>query len=135
MPTAYGGTSVFGHRSDSTAIGCAWCVSVLIAARGFRATDFVARYGGEEFVLVLPNTDGPGAIILADRMRANIEAFPFANRAVTASFGIGSFRGDMKTRAELTAGTDAALYASKEAGRNRVTHVSDLTGGVSETNL
>ena len=37
---------------------------------------------------------------------------------------------EMKTRAELTSAAAAALYASKEAGRNRVTHVRDLTASV-----
>lgn len=40
-----------------------------ILRQGARDTDFVARYGGEEFVLILPNTDSPGALEMAERLR------------------------------------------------------------------
>ncbi len=119
----------FGHPAGDEVLKQ---VATVLQA-GIRATDSVARYGGEEFALVLPNTDAPGAIILAERVRVAIATVPWAHRVVTASLGACSFRGDMKTRAELTAGADAALYASKEAGRNRVTHVNDLTSRASET--
>jgi diguanylate cyclase (GGDEF)-like protein/PAS domain S-box-containing protein len=101
-----------------------------ILADGVRGTDFVARYGGEEFALILPNTEAPGAMILAERLRQRIEEAPWTHRSVTASMGVCTFRADMKNRAEMTAGADAALYASKEAGRNRVTHVHDMTAPV-----
>ncbi|HEX8237560.1 MAG TPA: diguanylate cyclase [Abditibacteriaceae bacterium] len=100
-----------------------------------RSTDFVARYGGEEFVLVLPNTGAEGAIILAERLRTIIEAAPWPQRAVTASFGAATFgaatfgaaslSGD-STPTALIEAADRALYASKEGGRNRVTHVGNI---------
>lgn len=112
----------FGHPAgDEVLKGVA-----KILADGVRVTDFASRYGGEEFALILTGTEAPGAMILADRLRQRIEEAAWPNRAVTASLGVCTFRPDMKSRAELTAGADAALYASKEAGRNRVTHVQDM---------
>jgi diguanylate cyclase (GGDEF)-like protein len=91
-----------------------------------RTIDFVARYGGEEFVVLLPNTDQDGALILAERLRAKIEQAPWKQRAVTASFGIAGLTEEMAARSELTAAADRALYHSKESGRNRVTHVQQM---------
>ncbi|RYX84944.1 diguanylate cyclase [bacterium] len=91
-----------------------------------RTTDFFARYGGEEFALILPNTDVQGALILAERLRARIEGAPWKERAVTASFGISTLHEDIKKPEQLTSAADEALYASKERGRNRVTHAVEI---------
>lgn len=91
-----------------------------------RTTDFFARYGGEEFVLILPNTDADGAMILAERLRQKIEGAAWKERPVTASMGIASITPDIKNPPDLTQAADNALYASKENGRNRVTHVRDV---------
>jgi diguanylate cyclase (GGDEF)-like protein/PAS domain S-box-containing protein len=93
---------------------------------GVRGTDFFARYGGEEFVVLLPNTDADGAMILAERLRQKIEEAQWKERPVTASMGIASLVTGVKSIAELTKLADDALYASKEQGRNRVTHHRDL---------
>jgi diguanylate cyclase (GGDEF)-like protein len=112
----------FGHPAgDEVLIGVG-----KILADGVRATDIAARYGGEEFALILTGTEAPGAMILAERLRQKIEGKEWPNREVTASIGVATFRTEMRSRAEMTAAADAALYASKEAGRNRVTHVKDL---------
>jgi diguanylate cyclase len=80
-----------------------------------RETDVVARYGGEEFVVVMPQTDLDGACMFSDRVRARIaERLP-----LTISGGVAmALDGD--TRDSLLARADAALYAAKTAGRNRV---------------
>jgi len=91
-----------------------------------RNIDFVARYGGEEFVVLLPNTDRDGAMILAERLRANIEAAPWKERPVTASFGAATLTSEMAEYSVLTSTADGALYQSKEKGRNRVTHAADV---------
>jgi diguanylate cyclase (GGDEF)-like protein/PAS domain S-box-containing protein len=112
----------FGHPAgDEVLKGVA-----KILADGVRGTDIAARYGGEEFALILTGTEAPGAMILAERLREKIEGREWPNREVTASIGVCTFRPEMRARAEMTAGADAALYASKEAGRNRVTHVRDM---------
>lgn len=93
-----------------------------------RAGDFVARYGGEEFVALLPNTDAQGAALIAELMRANIEAqnIPHVKSEVadhvTISLGVASMLpDDLLTPEELVAKADEALYASKAHGRNRYT--------------
>ena len=97
-----------------------------ILGEGVRATDIAARYGGEEFAIILTSTEASGAMILAERLREKIEGGQWPHREVTASIGVCTFRPEMRAKAEMTAGADAALYASKEAGRNRVTHVKDM---------
>jgi len=97
-----------------------------VLMKSVRVIDFVARYGGEEFVVLLPNTDAEGAIILSERLRIKIEEAPWTARAVTASFGIATLSEEIKEGSELTHAADRALYASKENGRNRSTHVNDI---------
>lgn len=91
-----------------------------------RVIDFVARYGGEEFVVLLPNTDAEGAMILADRLREKIAKTSWQQRDVTASFGVATLTEAIKEASELTGLADRALYVSKENGRNRCTHANDL---------
>lgn len=112
----------FGHPAGDEVLKR---VSRVIMA-GVRGTDFFARYGGEEFVVLLPNTDADGAMILAERLRQKIEAAPWKERAVTASLGVSSLIPTIKSSSELTQAADDALYASKENGRNRVTHIRDV---------
>ena len=87
-------------------------------------TDFVARYGGEEFGIVLPRAEPAGALRKAESIRAAIEAelftVGFEELRVTVSIGISHFPRDASTSEELVARADAALYAAKSAGRNRV---------------
>lgn len=86
-----------------------------------RDTDFAARYGGEEFVVLTPFTNLTDALALAERVRAAIANAPWKQRAVTASIGVACLDAKTKTFGELIAAADAALYQSKQAGRNRVT--------------
>jgi diguanylate cyclase (GGDEF)-like protein len=97
-----------------------------------RTTDFVARYGGEEFTLVLPNTNAEGAMIMAEALRVVIESAPWPGHAVTASFGAATYSSKINSETELIGAADRALYASKENGRNRVTHAHDLSGNPDE---
>jgi diguanylate cyclase (GGDEF)-like protein len=93
-----------------------------VVARTLRATDLLARYGGEEFALLLPDTPPEGGRVLAERVRAAVEAHPWPKRPVTASFGVASLGGgrDAAAARTLLADADRALYAAKRAGRNRV---------------
>ncbi|HZV82965.1 MAG TPA: diguanylate cyclase [Geobacteraceae bacterium] len=90
--------------------------------------DWLARYGGEEFVLILPETDIEGAMIVANRLQRVVASTPIAVDAaeigITASFGAASFSPtgniDARTMAmELLGRADRCLYAAKEGGRNR----------------
>lgn len=89
-----------------------------------RAEDVVGRLGGEEFAILLPGLDATQAAALADRLRVEISravAHPAGDGAVvTASAGVAPVeRLDAGLEAALNA-ADRALYAAKEAGRNRV---------------
>jgi diguanylate cyclase (GGDEF)-like protein/PAS domain S-box-containing protein len=91
-----------------------------------RATDFVARYGGEEFILLLPETGAEGAMEVAERLRVAIEAQDWPLRPVTASFGVATLNASTETVQQMIDVADKALYASKAAGRNRVTHADAI---------
>lgn len=97
-----------------------------ILSAGARNTDFVARYGGEEFVLILPNTESTGALELAERLRKDVETRKGFERDVTISFGVATLSKEAMSAPELITQADKALYASKHAGRNRVTHANTL---------
>ncbi|MGE4528878.1 MAG: diguanylate cyclase [Rhodospirillaceae bacterium] len=85
-----------------------------------RTTDVVGRWGGEEFLIVCVHTRPEAAAVLADMLRRRIAAidFPEAGR-ITVSFGVSAHApGD--TTAAVVARADAALYAAKRGGRDRV---------------
>jgi diguanylate cyclase (GGDEF)-like protein/PAS domain S-box-containing protein len=89
-----------------------------------RHNDLVARSGGEEFMLLLPDTDGPEALVLAERLRARIAAdsVQVLGQPVpqTVSIGIGLIAPTDTTPDPVLARADAALYEAKNAGRNTV---------------
>ena len=91
--------------------------------RTARHTDVVARYGGEEFAIILSDEDIPSSIAAAERFRAAFEAEAWHARTVTASFGIATYKRSYEDTASMIADADRALYTSKDAGRNCVTHV------------
>jgi diguanylate cyclase (GGDEF)-like protein len=91
-----------------------------------RELDTPARYGGEELAIILPQTDAAGAELLAERMRVAVEALHVprvggrGTLSVTASFGVAAVPESAPDHAGLIAAADAALYAAKRAGKNRV---------------
>jgi len=91
-----------------------------------RSLDIVARYGGEEFVVILPETDQNEAKAIAEQLRQAVEQAKWQTGRITVSVGIATA---IKTDNETTIlqRADKALYASKENGRNHVTHSIDLT--------
>jgi two-component system cell cycle response regulator len=103
-----------------------------LLAKQARAADVVARYGGEEFALLLPETDAQGALTVAERIREQAAAAAFATPrgllAVTLSLGIAAFPASGSTKGALLEASDGALYASKRAGRNRVTVAGPTRG-------
>lgn len=84
-----------------------------------------ARYGGEEFAIILDNCDKTASLIAAERFRSAINSYPWPYRDITSSIGCSTFTGVESVR-ELVEQADFALYASKNSGRNRVTHVDDI---------
>ena len=93
-----------------------------------RESDVAGRYGGEEFGIILPDTDGSGAMVVAERLRRSIESSPVAFEDVdihiSASIGVVEFFLDLKDAEEMIAKADDALYKAKEGGRNRVVRSS-----------
>ncbi len=89
-----------------------------------RETDFVGRYGGEEIVLILPETNIKMAKMIAEKIRAAIEANPVEfdgyTIKVTSSIGISNLRPEHENYHEVFSEADEALYIAKEEGRNRV---------------
>lgn len=91
---------------------------------GIREQDAFGRYGGEEFVLLMPETDGPQAFEVADRLRLGfaglrIEAGGGVALSCTCSMGLAVLEPD-ETLDEFIKRADRCLYAAKEEGRDRV---------------
>ncbi|KIH76323.1 response regulator receiver modulated diguanylate cyclase [Geoalkalibacter ferrihydriticus] len=115
----------FGHQvGDLLLQQCG--VSVVDALR--HDLDWAVRYGGEEFLVVLPETDLDGALVVAERLRSSLAQFdistPQGPVRTTASFGVASLP-ETSTRQRLAAEAliecaDRCLYEAKREGRNRV---------------
>jgi diguanylate cyclase (GGDEF)-like protein len=80
----------------------------------------IFRYGGDEFAIVLPNFDLYEAAATASRLRRSIEEAQIGDPRMTASIGVAS-SADERTALALIRHADAAAYASKFDGKNRVT--------------
>lgn len=116
----------FGHLSgDDVLKHLAATISNIL-----RTGDVAGRYGGEEFCVFLPNTNENDASVLAERIRAGIEATPFKDYDliinITVSIGVAdSVRAGYEFKG-LVAAADGAMYAAKNSGRNRVTRYSEV---------
>jgi len=119
----------YGHQGGDT------CLQLVAASMktGLRAgSDLIARYGGEEFVLLLPNTDLAGTLVVAERVRAAVEGrrephLKSSHGIVTVSLGATSFVPGTDTRAtQFVEVADQALYEAKRSGRNRVVSSSAM---------
>jgi diguanylate cyclase (GGDEF)-like protein len=109
---------VYGHAKGDEVLAS---VGAAIAA-SVRDSDFVGRYGGEEFVALLPDTETTGARVLAEKLRVAIADLTIADidHGISGSFGIAVLPGNAATGEHLLRAADRALYAAKNAGRNRV---------------
>lgn len=110
----------YGHLQGDLALQT---VAEVIKQTLKRALDFVSRFGGEEFIVLLPNTDLDGALVVAEEIRANIEraVIPETTTSITVSIGVHTQVPVINDRIDLfISGADIALYAAKESGRNRV---------------
>lgn len=95
-----------------------------------RITDVACRLGGEEFALLLPETDRQGAVKLAQRLRAEIEQFPYSELLkqdvkVTASVGVATVSQKLTEPNAILKTADRALYRAKNGGRNMVCYDSE----------
>jgi diguanylate cyclase (GGDEF)-like protein len=95
-----------------------------IIKESIREIDIAGRYGGEEFCVVLPDTDSPAAIMVAERIRKAVEKKVIkaydATLRITISIGVAAFPSDGKIAEELMDKADWALYRAKSQGRNKV---------------
>jgi diguanylate cyclase (GGDEF)-like protein len=87
-----------------------------------RYGDVVARVGGEEFLILLPDTDEAGTLVVAEKVRALIAGMvvPGMSDGMTTSVGATTMRPDDLTTASLLRRVDVAMYEAKQTGRNRV---------------
>jgi len=89
-----------------------------------RSSDVFARLGGEEFALLLPETDGDHALVMAERLRQAIADLKVEDdgRSIgaSASFGLAERRSADREPENMLVRADRALYAAKNRGRNQV---------------
>ena len=128
----------FGHDVGDAALR--WFAETVAAIK--RDSDYIARIGGEEFVLFAPNADAAEAHVLAERVRAGVAEQPFVSAEkpipLTVSIGLATVEPGVPSSemvldhdrvghdaaarsAHAVRQADAAMYLSKERGRNRVT--------------
>lgn len=94
-----------------------------------RETDVACRYGGEEMIVLLPNCGLDMAAQKANAIRLSIEALSDpGGAAVSASLGVSTYPVTARASRDLVASADTALYAAKQAGRNRVERAALLAG-------
>ncbi|WP_229414599.1 GGDEF domain-containing protein [Zemynaea arenosa] len=109
----------FGHATGDEAL----CLFARTALATLREHDIMGRLGGEEFALVMPGTTLSGALHAAERLRNEVSEAPLLtdgnNYKLTVSIGVVMIDPNEHINAAL-ARADAALYAAKSAGRNRV---------------
>jgi len=99
----------------------------MLMRKALRDYDMLARYGGEEFAIVLVETTGQEAQIVADKLREQIALHTFIDHnkkyTITLSFGVAEMKPvvDTFTKKDFVGFADKALFQSKEKGGNRVT--------------
>lgn len=109
----------WGHRAGDDVLRH----FVMLAQRCLRKEDVMGRLWGEEFAIFLPNAGAGGAIAVAERLRAMVEAHPVVTEqrsiALTVSVGVTLCAGSESAGTALQR-ADEAMYLAKERGRNRV---------------
>ena len=117
----------FGHTGGDLAL----CAVVEQMQDSIRGIDVLGRWGGEEFVALLPGAAQGDALVVAQRIRRNVERIdlarsyeePFGHAPevrLTVSLGLASYGGTADSIEAMLQRADEALYQAKRAGRNRV---------------
>lgn len=106
----------FGHAAGDQVL-----IEVVLRAETItRTIDYFSRIGGEEFAVLLPETSRAAALVVAERLRAVLERKPgLGVAAYTVSIGVATLHGS-ESYHDVMKRADAALYAAKATGRNRV---------------
>ena len=124
----------FGHEAGDLAL----CTTVERMQSSIRGIDVLARWGGEEFAAVLPSANPEAALVVAERVRANVERIVLPARRIgeelkspalqlTVSVGVATYGGPEDTVEAMLRRADVSLYRAKAAGRNRVLATSEMT--------
>jgi diguanylate cyclase (GGDEF)-like protein len=115
---------LYGHGAGD---GCLRQVAKVLESAILRPVDLVARYGGEEFACILPETDWPGALLVAQRVQEQLAACAMPHAAspvaptLTVSIGVACIVPTQEGLAEeLLLAADQCLYTAKRLGRNRI---------------
>ncbi len=112
----------FGHPAGDVALKTIGHV----IRETLRGADVAARYGGEEFAILLPQTSGDEAAVIAERIRHNISEAHFPHRRVTSSIGVASCSAELCSVIDIVAAADKALYEAKNRGRDLVLSFDDI---------
>lgn len=124
-----------GHQQGDD---CLRAIATVIGKSALRPADLSARYGGEEFAVILPETDGEGALLVAERVRAGLSELRLPHGAatmtphVTISIGVATLIPLNSLASDhLLKRADCAVYAAKRSGRNRVVVADDRVAALS----
>jgi diguanylate cyclase (GGDEF)-like protein len=113
-----------GHESGDNALAL---VGHIIGST-IRESDFAARFGGEEFLVLLPDTTRDAALLVAEKLRAEIRRAELTGiGAISASLGVAVMPADATTPEVLLRNADRALYGAKASGRNNVRSFASAT--------
>lgn len=113
----------YGHQAGDKVLKE---VSSLLLEK-IRKVDYCGRWGGEEFLIILPETDLESAVILAKRLRGEIENYKFTKvEKITSSFGVSAYSNNKDIK-DIIKAADDALYKAKDEGRNRVETLENKT--------
>jgi diguanylate cyclase (GGDEF)-like protein/PAS domain S-box-containing protein len=115
----------YGHQQGDA---CLEAVAAALSTMQQRPADLFARYGGEEFAVILPDTPGDAAVMMANAMCRKVrdlriphQAAKSDERIVTISIGVASTDSGLPGEVyDLINAADRALYQAKARGRNRV---------------
>jgi diguanylate cyclase (GGDEF)-like protein len=104
--------------------------------QNIRDVDVIARYGGDEFVIMIPEAAKDAAYILSERLRKQFAGLKLENfPQITISLGIATYPFDGTELEDLIKNADAAMYAAKRAGRNKVVKYTPDIKLVDETHM
>jgi diguanylate cyclase (GGDEF)-like protein len=106
----------FGHDAGDR---CLQEMAVLLQTV-LRKSDLIARYGGEEFALLFPETSASDAEQLGERLLEAVRTHPWKLMKKTVSGGVAELTAETADQQELVRKADAALYAAKDQGRDRI---------------